>query len=370
MRTRPLRRPGPGSRVRRQIAPGARRGLQGSRAARKAVERRARRRSGNGPQGRRSQGGPGQSGIGCRSGSGQAVHSVFRRGFGKSGGACGSAAGCRGFPLKDSVVLASFSVAVLYCWPFWRRGSRSPRLAAQEAAPAQQPAASSTPGVASTPQKVTRRGEQQISPCAHRAVAGQDDASRCSRPLPHLRTAQLRHHFLCHRDSARPDAAQDPPRPHEKLRTSSSRHARRPRTPTPGSVRLRLSSPILTKRSPGSAPRWKWKSSGRGPHQGHSGRGKRAHRLRRRAGNWQGCRSCSPRIASFAADLAIEQAAKQMVLTPETDRALIAEFFSDLASRNERRAELNGSLRLPVTPAPFSTSSTQPSSMQPPSTAS
>jgi F-type H+-transporting ATPase subunit b len=36
-------------------------------------------------------------------------------------------------------------------------------------------------------------------------------------------------------------------------------------------------------------------------------------------------------LRSFAADLAIEQAAKQMVLTPETDRALIAEFVSDVA---------------------------------------
>lgn len=34
-------------------------------------------------------------------------------------------------------------------------------------------------------------------------------------------------------------------------------------------------------------------------------------------------------LRHFAADLAIEQAAKQMVLTPETDRALIAEFVSD-----------------------------------------
>ncbi len=34
-------------------------------------------------------------------------------------------------------------------------------------------------------------------------------------------------------------------------------------------------------------------------------------------------------LRSFAADLAIEQAAKQLVLTPETDRALIAEFVGD-----------------------------------------
>jgi F-type H+-transporting ATPase subunit b len=34
-------------------------------------------------------------------------------------------------------------------------------------------------------------------------------------------------------------------------------------------------------------------------------------------------------LRHFAADLAIEQAAKQLVLTPDTDRALIAEFVSD-----------------------------------------
>jgi F-type H+-transporting ATPase subunit b len=34
-------------------------------------------------------------------------------------------------------------------------------------------------------------------------------------------------------------------------------------------------------------------------------------------------------LRHFAADLAIEQAANQLVLTPETDRALIAEFMSD-----------------------------------------
>jgi F-type H+-transporting ATPase subunit b len=37
-------------------------------------------------------------------------------------------------------------------------------------------------------------------------------------------------------------------------------------------------------------------------------------------------------LRHFAADLAIEQAAKQMVLTPETDRALIAEFVSQVSS--------------------------------------
>lgn len=36
-------------------------------------------------------------------------------------------------------------------------------------------------------------------------------------------------------------------------------------------------------------------------------------------------------LRNFAADLAIEQAAKQMVLTPETDKALIAEFTAGLS---------------------------------------
>lgn len=35
-------------------------------------------------------------------------------------------------------------------------------------------------------------------------------------------------------------------------------------------------------------------------------------------------------LRHFAADLAIEQAAKQLVLTPETDQALVAEFLSDV----------------------------------------
>jgi F-type H+-transporting ATPase subunit b len=35
-------------------------------------------------------------------------------------------------------------------------------------------------------------------------------------------------------------------------------------------------------------------------------------------------------LRHFAADLAVDQAAKQMVLTPETDRALIAEFVGDV----------------------------------------
>jgi len=36
-------------------------------------------------------------------------------------------------------------------------------------------------------------------------------------------------------------------------------------------------------------------------------------------------------LGSFAANLAIEQAAQQLTLTPETDRALIAEFLGDVA---------------------------------------
>jgi F-type H+-transporting ATPase subunit b len=34
-------------------------------------------------------------------------------------------------------------------------------------------------------------------------------------------------------------------------------------------------------------------------------------------------------LRHFAADLAIDHAARQLVLTPETDRALIAEFVRD-----------------------------------------
>ncbi len=37
-------------------------------------------------------------------------------------------------------------------------------------------------------------------------------------------------------------------------------------------------------------------------------------------------------LRAFAADLAIDQAAKQINLTPETDRALLAEFTADMAS--------------------------------------
>lgn len=40
-------------------------------------------------------------------------------------------------------------------------------------------------------------------------------------------------------------------------------------------------------------------------------------------------------LRGFAADLAIEQAERQLVLTAETDRALIAEFISDMASNGK-----------------------------------
>jgi F-type H+-transporting ATPase subunit b len=40
-------------------------------------------------------------------------------------------------------------------------------------------------------------------------------------------------------------------------------------------------------------------------------------------------------LRHFAADLAIEKAVKQLVLTPETDRALIAEFVAEASSNNK-----------------------------------
>jgi len=46
-------------------------------------------------------------------------------------------------------------------------------------------------------------------------------------------------------------------------------------------------------------------------------------------------------LRHFAADLAIEQATKQLVLTPETDRALIAEFVSDVTTNGARKAGQN-----------------------------
>jgi F-type H+-transporting ATPase subunit b len=44
-------------------------------------------------------------------------------------------------------------------------------------------------------------------------------------------------------------------------------------------------------------------------------------------------------LRHFAADLAIEQAAKQLVLTPETDRALIAEFISEAGNNTNGAAK-------------------------------
>ena len=46
-------------------------------------------------------------------------------------------------------------------------------------------------------------------------------------------------------------------------------------------------------------------------------------------------------LRNFAADLAIEHAGKQLVLTPETDRALIAEFVSDVAGNGTARGGQN-----------------------------
>jgi F-type H+-transporting ATPase subunit b len=46
-------------------------------------------------------------------------------------------------------------------------------------------------------------------------------------------------------------------------------------------------------------------------------------------------------LRHLAADLAIEQAEKQLVLTPETDRALIAEFISDVAGNGRGKGGVN-----------------------------
>ena len=46
-------------------------------------------------------------------------------------------------------------------------------------------------------------------------------------------------------------------------------------------------------------------------------------------------------LRHFAADLAIEQAAKQLVLTPETDQALIAEFLCDVAANGANKGGQN-----------------------------
>jgi F-type H+-transporting ATPase subunit b len=42
-------------------------------------------------------------------------------------------------------------------------------------------------------------------------------------------------------------------------------------------------------------------------------------------------------LRHFAADLAIEEAAKQLTITPETDRALIAEFLGDTSVQGGRK---------------------------------
>ena len=47
-------------------------------------------------------------------------------------------------------------------------------------------------------------------------------------------------------------------------------------------------------------------------------------------------------LRHFAADLAIEQAAKQLVLTPENDRALIAEFLSGVAADGAHQSDHRG----------------------------
>jgi F-type H+-transporting ATPase subunit b len=46
-------------------------------------------------------------------------------------------------------------------------------------------------------------------------------------------------------------------------------------------------------------------------------------------------------LRHFATDLAIQQAAKQLVLTPETDRALIAEFVGDVARNGSAKGGQN-----------------------------
>jgi F-type H+-transporting ATPase subunit b len=46
-------------------------------------------------------------------------------------------------------------------------------------------------------------------------------------------------------------------------------------------------------------------------------------------------------LRNFAADLAIDQAAKQLILTPETDRALIAEFVGDVAGNGAGKGGKN-----------------------------
>ncbi|MGA7342001.1 MAG: ATP synthase F0 subunit B, partial [Terracidiphilus sp.] len=46
-------------------------------------------------------------------------------------------------------------------------------------------------------------------------------------------------------------------------------------------------------------------------------------------------------LRNFAADLAIQQAEKQLVLTPETDRALIAEFIGQVSGNGAAKGGTN-----------------------------
>jgi F0F1-type ATP synthase membrane subunit b/b' len=46
-------------------------------------------------------------------------------------------------------------------------------------------------------------------------------------------------------------------------------------------------------------------------------------------------------LRHFAADLAIDQAAQQLVLTPEADQALIVEFLGDVASKSAHQGGQN-----------------------------
>ena len=46
-------------------------------------------------------------------------------------------------------------------------------------------------------------------------------------------------------------------------------------------------------------------------------------------------------LRHFAADLAVDQAATQMVLTPETDRALLAEFVGNVGKTGTIRGGQN-----------------------------
>ena len=77
-------------------------------------------------------------------------------------------------------------------------------------------------------------------------------------------------------------------------------------------------------------------------------------------------------LRNFAADLAIEQAAKQLALTPETDRALIAEFVAGVAGdgRGQGREELDARLCCPLRQRLCRCGHRPPSSTRPPSTAS